>query len=116
VGEVYGLELDSDLVVLSACELGLGKREKGEGVIGLTRAFMYAGTPSVVVSLWKVADQATMMLMEKFYSNMDKGMGKDQALQKAQLDLMQENFRTESGKEYSCAHPFFWAPFVLYGK
>lgn len=115
VGEVYGLELDSDLVTLSACELGLGRREKGEGVIGLTRAFMYAGTPSVVVSLWKVADKSTMMLMEKFYSNLDNGMSKDRALQKAQLDLMKEIIRTESGKEYSGAHPFFWAPFVLYG-
>ncbi len=115
VEEVYSLELNSDLVVLSACELGLGRKEKGEGVIGLTRAFMYAGTPSVAVSLWKVADEPTMLLMEKFYSNLYQGMNKDQALQKAQMDMMNEIVKTESGKEYSCAPPFFWAPFVLYG-
>lgn len=63
VGEVYGLDLNSDLVTLSACGLGLGKTEKGEGVVGLTRAFLYAGTSAVAVSLWSVADEATAKLM-----------------------------------------------------
>ena len=104
VGEVYGLELDSDLVTLSACELALGGMKKGEGVIGLTRAFICAGTPSVIASLWPVADVETAEFMIKFYEKLEKGMQKDKALQQAAVEQM---------KKYP--DPFFWAPFVLYG-
>jgi CHAT domain-containing protein len=104
VGEVYGLELDCDLVTLSACELALGGMKRGEGVIGLTRAFMYAGAPSVIASLWSVADEPTAELMIKMYDKLDKGLDKDKSLQNAQVELM---------KTYQ--DPFFWAPFVLYG-
>jgi CHAT domain-containing protein len=126
VGEVYGLELDSDLVTLSACGLGLGKMERGEGVIGLTRAFMYAGTPAVTVSLWSVSDTATAKLMEHFYENLASGMSRDRALQHAQITMIHEA-QTNAGSEgrglqianaqikVTPDHPYFWAPFVLYG-
>jgi CHAT domain-containing protein/Tfp pilus assembly protein PilF len=105
--EIFNLKLDADLVVLSACQTGLGKLVRGEGMVGLTRAFMTAGTPSVVVSLWSVSDMSTALLMGEFYKNLIKNkLGKTDALRKAQLALM-------SDKKYS--HPFYWAPFVLIG-
>ncbi len=66
MSEIFNLRLDANLVVLSACDTGTGKLRRGEGLIGLTRAFMYAGTPSVAVSLWKVNDQSTSLFMEFF--------------------------------------------------
>jgi CHAT domain-containing protein len=108
VYEIFNLKLNADLVVLSACETGLGKQVKGEGLIGLTRAFMYAGTSSVVVSLWKVLDTSTADLMVRFYRHLKDGkLSKAEALRQAQLELIRH------GK---FAHPYFWAPFVLVGK
>lgn len=105
--EIFNLDLNSDLVVLSACQTGLGKLVRGEGIVGLTRAFMYAGTPSVLVSSWSVSDISTATLMGEFYKNLIKNkLGKTEALRKAQLTLM-------SDEKY--AHPFYWAPFVLIG-
>jgi len=105
--EIFNLDLNSDLVVLSACQTGLGKLVRGEGLVGLTRAFMYAGTPSVLVSLWSVSDISTATLMGEFYKNLIiNKLGKTEALRKAQLTLM-------SDEKY--AHPFYWAPFVLIG-
>jgi len=92
------------LVVLSACETGLGKEVKGEGLMSLTRAFMYAGTPSVVVSLWNVNDESAADLMIRFYRNLKTGMSKGEALRQAQLETIRDN-----------GFPFFWAPFVLVG-
>jgi CHAT domain-containing protein/Tfp pilus assembly protein PilF len=126
VGEVYGLELDSDMVTLSACGLGLGKMERGEGVIGLTRAFLYAGTRAVTVSLWSVSDTATAELMEQFYQNLAAGMDRGRALQQAQIAMIRQARMQTAGpgrgfKRYRTAvraapdHPFYWAPFVLYG-
>lgn len=107
VYEIFNLKLNADLVVLSACETGLGKAVKGEGLIGLTRAFLYAGTPSVMVSLWKVADKSTADLMVRFYRYLSGGkLSKSRALRQAQLDLI------NSGN----SHPYHWAPFVLVGK
>jgi len=114
-GEVYGLDLACDCVVLSACKVGLGQSVRGEGVMGLTRAFMYAGSRCVVVSLWSVADEATLALMKHFYTNLEKGMAKDEALRQARLLLMEEGFIGPSGTEVDGSHPFFWAPFVIYG-
>jgi CHAT domain-containing protein/Tfp pilus assembly protein PilF len=108
--EIFNLHLKADLVTLSACETGLGKLSRGEGLIGLTRAFMYAGTPSVVVSLWSV-DESTAVLMKSFYQNLKKGMSKAEALRQAKLKLIRTN---EGGMSF--AHPFFWAPFVLVGE
>ena len=105
--EIFNLNLNADLVVLSACQTGLGKLIRGEGMVGLTRAFMYAGTPSVLVSLWSVKDASTATLMTDFYKNLIKEkLSKTDALRKAQLSML--------GNE-KFAHPFYWAPFVLVG-
>ena len=113
--EVLNMKLNADLVVLSACETGLGQVKEGEGVVGLTSSFMYAGAPSVVVSLWSVESASTAKLMEKFYINMiNCGMNKTQALRDAKLTLMKESASLE-GKNVSYSHPFFWAPFILIG-
>jgi CHAT domain-containing protein/tetratricopeptide (TPR) repeat protein len=106
--EIYNLQLNADLVVLSACETGLGKEIKGEGLIGLTRGFMYAGAPRVVASLWNVDDLATAELMKLFYQRMLKdGMPAGAALRAAQLEL--------SGQK-RWASPYYWAGFVLHGE
>jgi CHAT domain-containing protein len=112
--EVYNLCFNADLVTLSACETGLGKLSRGEGLIGLTRAFMYAGTPSVLVSLWSV-DESTAALMKIFYQNLKEGMSKAEALRQAKLKLLHTRVKTRDG-EMSFAHPFLWAPFVLVGE
>ena len=105
--EIYKLDLNADLVVLSACQTGLGKLVSGEGMVGLTRAFMYAGTPTVLVSLWSVSDVSTSTLMEEFYRNLiKKKLGKTEALRDAQLTML-------GRKQF--AHPFYWAPFVIIG-
>jgi CHAT domain-containing protein len=107
--EVFNLRLGSPLVMLSACETGLGKEKRGEGVMGLTRAFMYAGAPTVGVSLWSVADKSTADLMTDFYKRLlstGEGATSSSALRGAQLAMI-------SGKRYSA--PFYWAPFVLVG-
>jgi CHAT domain-containing protein/Flp pilus assembly protein TadD len=106
IAEVFGLKLRAELVVLSACETGLGRTLSGEGVIGLTRAFMSAGARSVAVSLWQVADASTAELMVGFYSHLDRSSDKAEALRRAKLELI------EAGRY---AHPYFWAPFVLSG-
>ena len=106
--EVYNLQLNADLIVLSACETGLGKEIKGEGLIGLTRGFMYSGAPRVVASLWNVDDLATAELMKLFYQGMLKdGLPAGAALRAAQLEL--------SGQK-RWASPYFWAGFVLHGE
>ena len=108
-GEIYNLKLKSDLVTLSACETGLGKISKGEGVIGLSRALLYAGTKNIIVSLWKVADQSTSVLMQDFYEELlqHPKESKVDALYKAKIKMV------KSGKY---AAPFFWSPFILIGK
>ena len=105
--EISGLQLNADLVVLSACQTGIGKMIRGEGMIGLSRSFMYAGAPSVVMSLWSVADQSTNILMKRFYAYLiTKKQSKAGALQQARISMI---------KDEQYAHPFFWAPFVLTG-
>jgi len=101
--EVFSLNLNASLVVLSACETALGKVSSGDELIGFIRAFIYAGTPSVVTTLWAVDDKSTFLLIQDFYLNM-KTMGKGAALRTAQLNVM---------KNYH--HPFFWGAFILTG-
>jgi len=113
--EVLNLDINAELVVLSACETGLGKIRSGEGVVGLTRSFMYAGTPSIVVSLWSVDSSSTARLMEIFYKKLLSGMNKAEALRQAKLELMKESDKLY-GESVSYRHPFFWAPFVFVGK
>jgi len=86
--EIFGLEMRADLVTLSACESGINERRPGDELIGLTRALIYAGTPSVVVSLWRVDDLSTQILMERFYQELKAGRNKAEALQQAQLHVM----------------------------
>jgi CHAT domain-containing protein len=106
VHEIFNLSLSADLVVLSACETGLGRKVSGEGLLGLTRAFLYAGAPSVVVSLWRVSDQrSTPDLMERFYRELDQAGDKAEALRQAKLALIRNGH----------ALPYYWAPFVLIG-
>jgi len=106
--EIYNLQLNADLIVLSACETGLGKEIKGEGLIGLTRGFMYSGAPRVVASLWNVDDLATAELMKLFYRGMLKdGLPAGAALRAAQLEL---------SRQKRWASPYFWAGFVLHGE
>ena len=107
VHDVYNLRLRADLVVLSACETALGKEVKGEGIVGLTRGFMFAGVPTVAASLWRVEDQATADLMKRFYQRMMlEKMPPAAALRQAQISML---------KEKSSAQPFYWAGFTLQG-
>lgn len=106
VRELYNLDLNSQLVVLSACETGLGQWRRGEGIISLARAFNYAGAKSIVSSLWKVEGQSTSELMGHFYKYLDKGKTKNEALRQAQLDYIQKAPRFE---------PFYWAGFIPIG-
>jgi CHAT domain-containing protein len=108
MSEVMRLKLNADLVTLSACRSGLGKLVNGEGIIGLTRSFLYAGADGVVVSLWDVNDLSTAALMKSFYINLKQGLPKDEALRQAKLQLLQ-------GEKRSWQQPYFWAPFVLVG-
>ena len=113
--EIVNLRLRAELVSLSACETGLGKQVNGEGLMGLMRAFLYAGTSAVAVSLWKVDEQAAADLMARFYRYLLHGqtlptgehvkLNKAQALQQARLDMIRDG-----------SSPYFWAPFVLVGQ
>jgi CHAT domain-containing protein len=138
VREIFGMDLKASLVVLSACETGLGRLSSGDELVGLTRAFIYAGTPSVVASLWNVEDSSTAQLMASFYKNL-KTMSKVEALRQAQLQLIRGQVNSDllagrgiggvgrldeapppktSAPEFgsvSTSHPYFWAPFILVG-
>jgi CHAT domain-containing protein/Flp pilus assembly protein TadD len=106
--DIYNMRLDADLVVLSACQTALGKEIKGEGLIGLTRAFIHAGAPRVVASLWQVSDLATAELMKTFYRSMlQQHLRPAAALRAAQLQM---------SRDPRWASPYFWAGFVLQGE
>jgi CHAT domain-containing protein/Tfp pilus assembly protein PilF len=106
--DIYNLKLNADLVVLSACQTALGKEVRGEGLVGLTRAFMYAGTPRVVASLWTVPDVSTAELMTQFYRGMlVNGLRPSAALRQAQISIW---------KEQRWARPYYWAAFTLQGE
>jgi len=106
LSDIYNLKLSADLVVLSSCESALGKDLGSEGIIGLPRAFLYAGARRVIASLWKVDDEATVTLMSAFYSRLQRGEGPALALQGAQLDLL---------KNTRLSAPYYWAGFILVG-
>ena len=108
VHEIYGLDLSdtTNLVVLSACQSHVGQLSRGDEIVGLSRAFLYAGTPSVMASLWNIDDQSTSVLMESFYRHLQNGKTKAEALQLAQRE-------TRANEEY--AHPYYWAAFALTG-
>ncbi len=106
--EIHNLSLQANLVVLSACETGFGRTVQGEGVSSLARAFLFAGTPSVVTTLWEVNDFTSAALIELFYSNLAKGMNKAQALQAAKLTFL-------SKTDEISGHPTYWASFITLG-
>jgi CHAT domain-containing protein len=119
--DVYDLRLNTDLVVLSACRSG-GGDVTGDGVATFARAFIYAGTPSLVVSLWDVADEPTSRLLPAFYKTWLAGASKARSLRRAQLTLLADlragNVRvdTKAGPVVLPEHPMFWAGFVLIGE
>jgi CHAT domain-containing protein/tetratricopeptide (TPR) repeat protein len=106
--EISQMKLNAELVVLSACETGYGKFKQGEGVMSLARSFMYAGVPSMVVSMWQVNDASTSIIMSVFYNNLAQGMDKAEALQKAKLSYI------DKARDITM-HPAFWAPFIQLG-
>ena len=101
--KLYSLTLDAALVTLSACETGLSKIANGDDLVGLTRGFLYAGSSSIVASIWKVDDLATAQLMTRFYGELDK-TNKREALRTAQMETKQKY-----------PHPYYWASFQLMG-
>jgi len=106
--DIYNLNLPAELVVLSACETGLGKSIQGEGLVGLTRGFMYAGATRVVASLWKIDDLATAELMAEFYKAMERdGMRPAAALRAAQIHMW---------KQQRWRSPYYWAAFQIHGE
>jgi CHAT domain-containing protein len=106
--DIYNLKLPAELVVLSACETGLGKEVKGEGIEGLTRAFMYAGARRVIVSLWNVNDKATAALMQRLYVGiLRSNKNPAAALREAQIEMIRSR---------QWQSPYFWAPFVMQGE
>jgi CHAT domain-containing protein/Tfp pilus assembly protein PilF len=107
VHEIFGLNLTNltNLVVLSACETSIGELSQGDEIVGLNRAFLYAGTPAVMTSLWNVDDAATGMLMEQFYTQFKNGMSATEALQYAQQTVRAEY-----------PHPYFWSAFSITGR
>jgi CHAT domain-containing protein/Flp pilus assembly protein TadD len=107
VSDIFNLDLSADMVVLSACDTA-GKEVTGEGLMGLTRAFLYAGSPSVVVTLWKVSDSKSPELMLRFYENLERSGDRAESLRQAKIGMVR------SGGLF--AHPYYWAPFILVGK
>ncbi|MEM7106088.1 MAG: CHAT domain-containing tetratricopeptide repeat protein [Bacteroidota bacterium] len=108
--ELNALDLNADLVVLSACNTGFGKVRKGEGVMSLSRSFFSAGAQSTVFSLWKVPDKQTKEVMVRFFSHLKSGKAKNEALWQAKIDYL-DNIQST----HFAAHPYFWSGFVLSG-
>jgi len=106
LNEIYQQPINANLAVLPACETNLGKYEGGEGVMSLSRAFAYAGCPSLVSTLWQANDQSTKKTIVEFYKNLEKGKAKDEALQQAKLHYLKNN---------EDVHPFYWANLVVIG-
>ncbi|MEI8183521.1 MAG: CHAT domain-containing protein [Desulfomonile sp.] len=97
--------MNADMVALTACQTGLGKELSGEGVMGMGRAFQYAGAKAVLMSLWSVSEKSSTSMVENFFQNLKEGKGKLEALRLARQDIRDQGYD----------HPFFWAPFILVG-
>jgi len=107
--EIYNSRSKANMVVLSACNTGFGKIEKGEGVMSMARAFHFSGVPSIVMSLWKVPDKETKSIMIDFYRFLQKGKRKSEALRLAKLSFLKKN------KNTALVHPYYWSGFVING-
>lgn len=128
MSEVLNMQLNADAVVLSACKTALGKEIVGEGIVGLSRAFMLAGSKSVIVSLWSVESNSTAALMKSFYTNLKEGKSKEEALRLSKEELKNRGttstdltrglaiVRRDRQIQTDTSHPFFWAPFILIGE
>lgn len=108
VKDLYNLSLQADMVVLSACETGVGELKKGEGIVSLARGFFYAGAKSIVTTLWKVSDKSSAKIVKSFYANLNQQMPKDAALRQAKLDYLNDS-------PNKLAHPFYWAAYIPVG-
>lgn len=108
VRDLYGLNLNADLVVLSACETGIGELQKGEGIVSLASGFSYAGAKSILTTLWSVNDAQTKDIMTRFYENLANGYPKDEAIYQAKLDYLAESRNDK-------AHPFYWGAYIPLG-
>ncbi|MEZ5039851.1 MAG: tetratricopeptide repeat protein [Saprospiraceae bacterium] len=106
--DLYDMRLQAAMVVLSACETGLGKYQRGEGIISLARGFAYAGAKSTLTTLWSIDDETTGQLMYQFYTHIKRHLPKDEALHLAKIEFLEAQSNIK-------AHPFYWAPFVLIG-
>lgn len=106
--ELFNMDLNAGLAVLSACNTGSGKLLKGEGIMNLARGFIYAGVPGIVMTMWSVEDQASSDIVNKFYKYLKDGMSKDEALRQAKLDFLAQGDPLKS-------HPFYWAAYVNIG-
>lgn len=110
VNELYHLKLNADLVTLSACETGIGELKRGEGIISLARAFAFAGTKSILTTLWKTNDESSELLLNDFYKEIKKGEPKDKALKTAKMQYLKN-----PDHKGEILHPYFWAGFIGIG-
>lgn len=108
ISEIYNLDLNASMVVLSACNTGYGKLKRGEGIMSLARAFFYAGVPDVVMTLWQVEDESGGRIMTDFYQNLARGKAKDIALRNAKLSFLKESDPINK-------HPYYWSGYIVVG-
>jgi CHAT domain-containing protein len=106
--EIYNSRFNARMAVLSSCKTGFGKLRTGEGVMSLARGFMYAGCPSIVMTLWEVSDKSGARLMENFYKSLKRGRSKAEALREAKLDFLKNADNLK-------ANPYFWSTYVVIG-
>jgi CHAT domain-containing protein len=106
--EIYNLKLNAQMAVLSSCNSGFGKMQKGEGMMSLARGFIYAGCPSIIMTLWQVADKSSSELMTSFYKYLKRGKSKQEAMRLAKIDYL------ESADDLT-SNPYFWSGFVVLG-
>ncbi|MCF8225364.1 MAG: CHAT domain-containing protein [Bacteroidales bacterium] len=106
--EIYNMQLNADMVVLSSCNSGYGKMQKGEGMMSMARGFIYAGCPSIIMTLWQVSDRSSSELMSNFYKHLKKGKSKKSALRQAKIDYIRASDNLKS-------NPYFWSSFLVVG-
>ncbi|WP_229736592.1 CHAT domain-containing protein [Bizionia arctica] len=109
VSDLYNLNLNTNLVTLSACESGIGNLKRGEGFMSLARGFYFSGASSISSTLWKINDASSLKIMDVFYKNLSEGKTKNLALQKAQVSFLKDN------KDNALNHPYYWSGFVISG-